>query len=237
MNAPARFALLSLLIILAAMLALILITQYVTVGNLTYLPQSLPFYATAGIVGLILWGVLQQVARRTIEGARQAGLDEARLVAPAEERPATAPAPKPSPPQPAAPPVDKGALIESGAVQMLTILQRKGRLIDFLQEDLSAYEDAQIGAAVRNIQLESKSALAEAITLEPVFAEAEGSNVTVQPGFDANAVRLSGNVSGNPPFTGALRHRGWRVKTFNLPQKTGSDTPDPVIAAAEVEVS
>lgn len=237
MNASARFALLSLLIILLAMIALIVLTQYLTVGNIAYSPQSLPFYGVTGVVGLVLWGLLQLVARGAIEGARQDGLAEGRASAPKESIAKPAPQPKPEPPKPAAPTVDKNALIESGAAQMLAILQRKGRLIDFLQEDLSAYQDAQIGAAVRNIHQESKSALAEAISLEPVFAEAEGSSVTVQPGFDANAIRLSGNVSGNPPFTGSLRHRGWKISSFNLPQRTGSDKPDPIIAVAEVEVS
>src|SRR5207253_6846543 len=36
------------------------------------------------------------------------------------------------------------------AVQLLAILQREGRLLDFLQEDVDGYADAQIGAAVRD---------------------------------------------------------------------------------------
>lgn len=124
---------------------------------------------------------------------------------------------------------------EASAVQILSILQRKGRLIDFLQEDISAFGDAQIGAAVRTIHEGCKDALAEYVTLEPVMADAEGSSVTVEQGFDARAIRLSGNVTGAPPFTGTLRHRGWRVAKIDLPERLTADESQ-VVAAAEVEI-
>lgn len=144
-----------------------------------------------------------------------------------------APAPTPAPvPKPAAlpPPSDAPAL------QMLSILQRKGRLIDFLQEDLSLYDDAQIGAAVRPIHEGCKEALSEYVTLEPIFTEAEGSPVTLEAGFDAHAVRLTGNIAGDPPFKGALRHRGWRVARIDLPERVGDQHKEKILAAAEVEL-
>jgi hypothetical protein len=119
---------------------------------------------------------------------------------------------------------------------MLAILQRQGRLIDFLQENLSMYDDAQIGAAVRTIHEGSKQALAEHVTLEPIFTETEGSPVAVEPGFDTRAVRLTGHVVGEPPFRGELRHRGWRVVNINLPQQPGGQDKQLIVAAAEVEV-
>lgn len=122
------------------------------------------------------------------------------------------------------------------AVQMLSILQREGRLIDFLQEDLGAYEDSQIGAAVRNIHQGCKAALTEHVELKPIYKEAEGVAVTVPPGFDARAVRLTGNVTGSPPFKGVLRHRGWRVARIELPKITAGGQEDLIVAPAEVEV-
>jgi hypothetical protein len=117
---------------------------------------------------------------------------------------------------------------------MLAILQRKGRLIDFLQENLSGYDDAQIGAAVRTIHAGCREALLEHVTLEPIYSENEGSQVTVDAGFDANAVRLVGNVTGEPPFRGTLVHRGWRVAKLALPRQTSDK--EKVIAPAEVEI-
>jgi hypothetical protein len=123
------------------------------------------------------------------------------------------------------------------AVQILSILQRQGRFIDFLQEDLKFYDDAQIGAAVRNIHEGCKNALAECVELRPVFEEEEGDQVTIRPGFDTRAIRLTGQVTGDPPFKGELRHRGWRVVKVDLPQQVSGREKDWILAPAEVEVS
>lgn len=122
------------------------------------------------------------------------------------------------------------------AVQMLGILQREGRLIDFLQEDLGLYEDGQIGAAVRNIHQGCKDALYSYVDLKPILDESEGNEVTVPMGFDARAIRLTGNVAGDPPFKGIIRHRGWRVAKIELPQATSEQKKDWVLAPAEVEI-
>jgi hypothetical protein len=122
------------------------------------------------------------------------------------------------------------------AIQMLAILQRQGRFLDFIQEDLSVYDDAQIGAAVRNIHAGCKQALGEHIELKPIYEADEGSQITVDVGFDAAATRLTGNVSGNPPFSGVLRHRGWRVVHVELPQLTPMQREDWIVAPAEVEI-
>lgn len=161
-------------------------------------------------------------------GIRNAGFRALEAAAPAPEQ-VSAP-PEPVPPRvepPAQPP-------EAAALQILSILQREGRLIDFLQEDLRAYDDAQVGAAVRNVHEGCRRALAEHVALEPVIDEPEGDSVTVEPGFDAHAIRLTGYVAGDPPFRGELRHRGWRVTRIDLPELM--QTQDRVVAAAEVEV-
>ena len=121
------------------------------------------------------------------------------------------------------------------SLHLLSLLQREGRLVDFLAEDLKGYEDAQIGAAVRNIQENCQKALKKYLSLEAVIDREEGEEITVEKGFDASAIKLTGNVSGEPPFKGTLEHRGWRVGKFDLPTLSGS--PDPgVISPAEVEI-
>jgi hypothetical protein len=121
------------------------------------------------------------------------------------------------------------------AVQMLALLQRDGRLIDFITEDLTPYPDAQIGAAVRDMHESCRKALDHYMELEPVIASDEGQPVTVEPGFDPAAIKLIGNVTGRPPLRGMLRHRGWRVAQVNLPPlpDNGGRT---IIAPAEVEI-
>ncbi len=188
-------------------------------------------FVTFGIgflITMLLWFGVQSVGKRFIGGATAAQ-------APAAQTPKTLPKePAALPSQPKMPPAPPS---EASAIQILSILQRKGRLIDFLLEDLSAYQDAQIGAAVRPIHEGCKEALAEYVTLEPIYQEDEGSPVTVAPGFDANAVRLTGNITGDPPFKGALRHRGWRVARVDLPKQTPAQQKERIVAAAEVEVS
>lgn len=179
---------------------------------------------------LILWAVLRWLAGRMAEALLSAApAAPAAGAAPAAAAPAPRPVAPPSPAKPQVPP-------EAGAVQMLAVLQRQGRLIDFLQEDLALYGDDQIGAAVRSVHAGCKQALAEHVQLEPVYKEAEGSAVVVQPGFDAYSVRLSGDVTGEPPFRGTLRHRGWRVTRVDLPVQADAARRELVVAPAEVEV-
>jgi hypothetical protein len=122
------------------------------------------------------------------------------------------------------------------AVQFLGLLQREGRLVDFLREDIQPYDDAQIGAAVRAIHEGCRQILSEHVTLEPVLNANEGDEVTVPADFDPSAIRLTGNVTGEPPFRGTLRHAGWRAKQVKLPaQPSGQDAK--IVAPAEVEIS
>ena len=120
-------------------------------------------------------------------------------------------------------------------VRILGILQREARLLDFLMENIQAYTDDQIGASVRDIHSKSQSTLKKYVTLEPVLANEEGAQVTIQAGFDPSAVRLVGNVTGNPPFKGTLQHAGWRVKSLDIP-KPPEGVDDFVLMPAEVEL-
>ncbi len=121
------------------------------------------------------------------------------------------------------------------ALQFLGLLQRDGRFVDFIEEDTSAYTDTEIGAAARVVHEGCRKVLREHISLEPVRTEQEGARVTVEQGFDASATRLTGNVVGQPPFTGTLTHRGWRASDVNLP-KIAKEHDVTVLAPAEVEL-
>ncbi|MBK8481377.1 MAG: DUF2760 domain-containing protein [Proteobacteria bacterium] len=121
-------------------------------------------------------------------------------------------------------------------VQWLGVLQKEGRLIDFLQEEIAGYSDDQVGAAVRSIHAGCRRALAEHLQLAPVLEGSEDSAVTIEPGFDPSRIRLVGNVTGDPPFTGLLRHHGWRAATVTLPDPAAASDPM-IIAPAEVELA
>lgn len=120
-------------------------------------------------------------------------------------------------------------------IRLLGLLQREARLLDFLMENLSAYDDQQIGASVRDIHSKSQSVIKKHLTLEPVLGDQEGSRVTVPAGFDPASIRLVGNVSGQPPFSGTLQHAGWKVKTIALP-KPPDGHDEFILMPAEVEL-
>ena len=122
------------------------------------------------------------------------------------------------------------------AVQLLALLQRDGRLVDFFGEDITPYQDAQIGAAVRELHAGCRKALAQYVTLEPVLDGEEDRPVTDEEGFDPSSVKLVGNVTGRPPLRGLLRHRGWRVAQINLPALPPEGAGRKVVAPAEVEI-
>jgi hypothetical protein len=146
-------------------------------------------------------------------------------------------------PQPTATPTPTAAPVvrtikeatPDAALQLLGLLQRDARFIDFIEEDVAAYSDAEIGAAARLVHDGCRTTLREHFTIRPVRTEAEGSRVTLQDGFDATAVRLTGNVVGQAPFSGNLSHRGWKVEQVRLPKLTESHDAS-VIAPAEVEL-
>lgn len=183
-------------------------------------------FGLGGVGILFLWIVVQAMGRRAVDLAVEAS----RAAAPVK---VTVERPSPKDSEVLPDDMDPKAV---GAVQMLSVLQRQGRFIDFLQEDLSLYEDAQIGAAVRSIHESCKAALSECVQLEAVMAQEEGSVVTVPSGFDPAAVRLTGSVSGDPPFRGVLRHRGWRIRKVQLPTFTAQVGKERIVAPAEVEI-
>ncbi len=187
--------------------------------------------ARAGSVDRAFWG-LTIAGRANMDPAFEAKvralLGEA---VPVPQPPPAAPPPaSTAPAKPAAPPKPTGE-----PLRVLALLQAEARLVDFLMEDIAKATDAQVGQAVRDIHKKAQAALKGHMTFEPVLGGTEGENVTVPVGFDPSAVRVVGNVTGQPPFTGELLHAGWRVKDVKLP--TPADGQDLfVVQPAEVQL-
>src|SRR5262245_35845846 len=134
------------------------------------------------------------------------------------------------PAKPAGPPK-----LSAEPLRLLAALQQEARLVDFLMEDISGASDPQVGQAVRDIHAKARAVLTQHLDLGPVLTQAEGESATVEKGFDPSAVRVLGNVTGEPPFTGAVQHPGWRVKKIHLgPPPAGQDGF--VLQPAEVQV-
>jgi hypothetical protein len=153
-----------------------------------------------------------------------------------------APVPVPEAPKPPEPvklerpePVVVKEATPDAALQLLGLLQKEARFVDFVQENIAAYSDAEIGAAARVVHEGCRRVLSQHFELEPVRKEQENARITLPKGFDAASIRPTGNIVGEPPFTGTLIHRGWRASAVRLPKVAeGHDVR--IIAQAEVEL-
>ncbi|MDI1430081.1 DUF2760 domain-containing protein [Polyangium sorediatum] len=179
-----------------------------------------------------LWFAWACLVRILFDGQFAARVFKAAVPAlpPPEPEPAKLPekAKKPAPEKPAEPDL-------SPALSLLALLQREGRLVDFLEQDIATFPDAEIGAAVRVVHEGCRKALHDHLTIVPVRSEEEGHKVTLEAGFSPAEVKLTGNVQGKPPYRGTIQHRGWRVTELRLPTPTAGHDPK-ILAPAEVEL-
>lgn len=192
--------------------------------------ESLGFGARLALAFVLPWRVL-------FDGALAARVTAA-LSGKALPEP-EAPAPEPTP-EPIVPVVEAETVAPEGpdhtsAMQILALLQREGRLIDFLQEDVASHGDADIGAAARVVHEGCKRALDRYVSLAPVRTEAEGTPITLEAGFDAARNQITGNVVGQPPYRGELAHPGWQITDLKLPTLAEGHEAS-IIAPAEVEL-
>jgi Domain of unknown function (DUF2760) len=152
--------------------------------------------------------------------------------APSLPTPAPEPMPAPVPIQPPAPAANQA---EAEVVAFFGLLQEKGRLVDFLMEEVTPYEDAEVGAAARVIHQGCRQVLQEYFNISPISEAQEGAQVTVPAGYSPDRYRLVGKLTGEPPFTGTLLHKGWKTEFVKLPRIVTREGL-PSIAPAEVEL-
>jgi hypothetical protein len=145
------------------------------------------------------------------------------------------PASETTAPPPPEPKVEASKLREEGALLLLSVLQQDGRLIDFLRQDITSFDDAEVGAAARVVHEGCRKAIDAHVTLAAVRAEAEGATVSVGQDETAALVKLTGNVRGSAPFEGKLRHKGWKATKVSIPTPTKGHEMT-VVCPAEVEL-
>lgn len=126
--------------------------------------------------------------------------------------------------------------LRSEALTLLAALQREARFVDFIQEPLDDYSDAQVGAVARDVHRDCGKVVERMLALRPVLPDSENSTIEVPDGFDPGRYRLTGNISGNPPFRGQLVHHGWEATHCELPEWSGTSDAARVVAPAEVEL-
>jgi hypothetical protein len=191
-----------------------------------------PIAAAACVLALLI------LVLSLVGGTKSTAAPEPAPVEAATPEPAPVEAPTPPPPpaivQPPAPAISQG---EAEVVAFFALLQEKGRLVDFLMEDLTPYDDAQVGAAARVVHQGCRQILQESFNITPIAEAEEGSQVTVPAGYAADEYRIVGKLSGDPPFTGKLVHKGWKTESIKLPRLVDAGRERlPAIAPAEVEI-
>ncbi|MBL8659241.1 MAG: DUF2760 domain-containing protein [Rhodospirillales bacterium] len=193
--------------------------------SLTFVPEASAYHAMVTMAALAC-AALALVTIIATRGRTAAGGGAAT----AEPRPAAE----------AARPLDAAQMAnqaDAEVISFLATMQQRGRLVDFLMDDITAYSDVQVGAAARVVHDGCRAVLREHLTIRPLREESEGSTVEVGEGFAADEVRFIGAIGGSPPFTGTLVHRGWKVENINLPRLLHREEDRlPTIAPAEVEL-
>jgi hypothetical protein len=202
-------------------ISIVLVIALLIVNALAMLPAAVPFYlyllgASLILAFLLLVSILATSVRRAEPGG---GKDETEKPISEKSIPAAG--------------INQA---EAEVIGFLAMLQEKGRLVDFVMDDITAYNDAQVGAAARVVHQGCRAVLQDHFRIRPVRAESEGSIVKVAPGYVADEYRLIGKIRGDAPFSGTLIHRGWRAESVNLPRvlRISADRL-PTIAPAEVE--
>ncbi|MBN2646107.1 MAG: DUF2760 domain-containing protein [Desulfuromonadaceae bacterium] len=157
----------------------------------------------------------------------------------ATSAPTSQPAP-PQQPEAAAVSADEQAAQKAAVLQLLSRLQEKGRLVDFIMDDMTPYADEQVGAAARIVHQGCREVLADFFTIVPIHPGLEEEGITLAENFDSNSYRLVGKVPEQPPYDGIVVHRGWKTRRLNLPaldpKQLQSLRDEAIIAPAEVEI-
>ena len=174
------------------------------------------------VIGWTLAGLVIAAIVRPREATNAAVAERPR----SQPQPNTIPKSKPAPAPPA----------RNDAITLLATLQREARFVDIVKEPLADYSDAQVGAAARDVLRDCGAVLDRLFDVQPIVDKEEGAEVDLPAGFDAGRYRVTGNVTGEAPYSGPLVHHGWEAKSCALPQWSGAKDAALVVTPAELEV-
>ncbi len=141
------------------------------------------------------------------------------------------PAEPTSTPQPTAKPTSP---VRSEALTLLSTLQREARLLDLVHESLDGFEDAQIGAAAREVLRDCRKSLDRMFAIAPITNDEEGATCQLPEQPSPAKYRLVGKSEGR---SGAIAHRGWQATRCEVPKWSGHSREALLLAPIEVDVS
>jgi hypothetical protein len=139
----------------------------------------------------------------------------------------------------AMPATQAGSTTGDEAINLLSLLQQRGRFIDFVMEDITSVPDQQVGAAARVVQQGCSRVLKDLFNIKPVNDQGEGHRIVIADDADMSNFRLVGRVKDEPPYEGTLLHRGWQTDKIDMPRISGRPkmAGPRLISPAEIELT
>jgi len=124
--------------------------------------------------------------------------------------------------------------VRSEALTLLATLQREARWLDLVHESLDGFEDAQIGAAAREVLRDCRKSLDRMFAIMPQAEAEEGATCQLPPQPSPAKYRLVGKSTGS---SGHIAHRGWQATRCEVPSWSGQASDALLLAPIEVDVS
>ena len=133
----------------------------------------------------------------------------------------------------------RDARVDAEIAHFLGILQEKGRFMDFVMDDITSYNNEQVGAAARVVHQGCSKVMSEYFSIVPLHEGAEGDSVVLQEGYNPAEYRPVGKLADGARIQGKITHRGWKATEIKLPRRaeTAAGSEDRfVITPAEIDV-
>lgn len=123
----------------------------------------------------------------------------------------------------------------SDALTLLGTLQREARFLDLVGEPLEGFEDAQVGAAARQVLSDVRKSLDRMFAVAPIAGEDEGSSVSIPKPASPVRYHVIGR-NADQATRGTLVHRGWKAGRCQTPSWNGASDDAFVLSPVEIEV-
>ena len=128
---------------------------------------------------------------------------------------------------------------QSQVIQLLNLLQQKGRFLDFLMEDILEHSDEDLGSAARFVHQGCSQIMKEYFKIMPLSEQKEGEQMVLEKDHDPYKFLLLEGTINQEQQEVKIIHRGWVTTNINLPKASKSNTSSHntgIISPIELEI-
>lgn len=129
---------------------------------------------------------------------------------------------------------------DTSIVTFISMLQEKGRILDFAMDDIEKYSDEEVGRVARVVHQGIRDVFVSTTGVRPLHKGLEGEVIKINENDDFSMYKMLGTGTGNPPFSGTVVHRGWIAEKLVIPKsslKSSTNSASKIIQAVEIEVN